>query len=48
MVTITDRTYLNENRTEKSGKSLNCSFSSNNSFYEKLNIETKKGYYIFD
>ena len=42
MVTITDRIDLNENRTEKSGKSLNCSFSSNNSFYEKLNIETKK------
>jgi hypothetical protein len=42
MITITDRIDLNENSKEKSRNSLNCSFSSNNSFYEKLNIETKK------
>ena len=42
MLAITDRVGLNKNRNEKCGNSLNCSFSSNNSFYEKLNIETKK------
>ena len=42
MITITERFDLKQNRKEKSDNSLNCSFSSNNSFYEKLNIETKK------
>ena len=42
MVTITERLELTEIKKEKSDNSLNFSFSSNNSFYEKLNIEIKR------
>ena len=42
MVTITERFDLKENKKQISESSLNSSFSSNNSFYEKLSIETKK------
>ncbi len=46
MITITERLDLKENRKEKSDNSLNCSFSSNNSFYEILDSETKKILYF--
>ena len=42
MKNITERLGLKNNKKQKSENSLNCSFSSNNSFYEKLSVETKK------
>jgi len=42
MKTNTDRLGLKENIKTTSESSLNSSFSSNNSFYEKLSIEMKK------
>jgi len=42
MKNITERLGLKNNKKQKSENSLNYSFSSNNSFYEKLNVETKK------
>ena len=38
----TERTILKKNKRESSEESLNVSFASNNSFYNKLNIETKR------
>ena len=38
----TERVFVNKNKRESSEESLNASFSSNNSFYNKLNIETKR------
>ena len=38
-----ERIYVRRNKREESEESLNSvSFSSNNSFYEKLEIETKR------
>ena len=42
MKNITERLGLKENKKATSENSLNSSFSSNNSFYEKLSIEIKK------
>ena len=42
MINFTERLGLKNNKKQKSENSLNSSFSSNNSFYEKLNDETKK------
>jgi len=38
----TERVFVNKNKRESSEESLNVSFASNNSFYNKLNIETKR------
>ena len=42
MKNVTERLGLKENKKATSESSLNSSFSSNNSFYEKLSIEMKK------
>ena len=42
MINFSERLGLKNNKKQKSENSLNSSFSSNNSFYEKLNDETKK------